>query len=70
MYNPDKTLPIELTLEESGRLCHYMMADKAFRELIINFEVNRKKLTPLEERLIQLYNKLAKVNDELMGKPS
>jgi hypothetical protein len=61
---PEKTLPVELTLEESGILCHLMMGQKEFRDAALSGETRN----PVIARCFLLYKKLADCNDKLMGK--
>lgn len=55
---PEPTLPIELTLQESGLLCHILMG--AIR-------AHGKVETELPW-ILELYGKLSQLNDKLMGK--
>ena len=54
----DKTAPVKLTLQESGTLCHLVMRE-------INICGGPDQVLPW---VIELYEKLAKQNDKLMGK--
>jgi hypothetical protein len=51
-------LPIELTLEESGVLCH----------LLLQSLIRVQRSDPFSERMAALYERLCEVNDKLMGK--
>lgn len=63
---PTETIP--LTLEETGQLCHFMMGDRAFRELALKWSTapHRTELPPYEMRVLNLYNKLSAANARLM----
>ena len=61
-----KTETIELTLEESGILCHLMMGEREFRNYVMRRNITSDQ--PIFERWVALYAKLAAANDRLMGK--
>ena len=58
-------MPITLNLEETGWLCHALMADPAFRKAVVDQQNN----VPVEEpydRMITLYGKVASANNYMM----
>jgi hypothetical protein len=54
----EKTLPVDLTLTESGILCHVLM-----RAILDSGGLHKQP-----QYILALYEKLALVNDKLMGK--
>lgn len=60
----EKTVTVPLNLEETGCLCHLMMANESFREVVLTGEVTSQVMA----RWLALYRKLANANDKLMGK--
>jgi hypothetical protein len=61
-----KVITVKLNLEESGILCHLMMGEKQFRDWVCRGM--KETGHPVLVRWARLYDKLAKANDELMGK--
>lgn len=66
---PEK-VTVELTLEESGWLCHLMMAEltKSIPEDPVSFLEWPAVLRAVKKRQERLWIKLAAANDKLMGK--
>ena len=71
------TIPVDLDLDETGTLCHLLMADKDFRLFLLTGEVEEDTksilITPevvraVMNRRLALYKKLTLANDKLMGK--
>lgn len=67
VYKPEQmslSLPVELSLEESGILCHTLLG----KLIESNINVDGIPTDQFAKRMIQLYNKLTEANDILMGK--
>ena len=67
----EKRLPLELDLEESGTLCHLLlrglMDQYGDREVVAVLSDGKTK-DPVLARYLRFYQRLAAVNDKLMGK--
>ncbi len=71
MIAKEKTLPVSLTLEESGTLCHCLMRSVMDMHNGDVSRVERFFMNPPDaysRRVVLLYNKLSDTNDKLMGK--
>lgn len=72
---PERTEPVELTLEESGTLCHLLLP-----HIVALSKAARSRAKPVSmfddpeiakaqaDRMRDLYAKLSAANDKLMGK--
>jgi hypothetical protein len=59
MSTHSEQMPVEMTLEESGVLCHL---------LLTSIMQDKSGYPQFRQRMLVLYDKLADVNDRLMGK--
>lgn len=67
------TLPVELTLEESGTLCHLLLPaiqdlDRIASTNQVSMVATPKVARAVARRMLVLYAKLSSCNDKLMGK--
>lgn len=65
----DPTLPVDLNLEESGHLCHLIMTELQPYILRQKRPKDAVEVAILTRRM-KLYDRLSKLNDQLMGKTS
>lgn len=60
---PPKAVQVSLNVEETGWLCHLLMAQEPFRNAVLaGFG------SEIAKRQLRLYEKLSAANDRLMGK--
>jgi len=68
----EQTEQVQLTLEESGWICHALMAkmleSARNNKGRVSFLDDPRLASAVEQRYLRLYAKIAAANDKLMGK--
>jgi hypothetical protein len=64
------TKPVQMTLEESGLLCHLLLPEIMKARARLNTPPNTFDTVPIRQHILEvmvgLYDKLAEINDQLM----